>query len=338
MKNFRKILILTLLFFTGFFVSAKDASFTGEDYDIKLCYNDTAFPGQAIFVRMKITQNQKKSSKSRTEKNLQKAELNQTTAKLNLFIDDKLVDNSNFYVLPESSSKNSISFLTGIPLSSWWTENSKYYLLVKFNYLGLKEYEFKLPFELLHKDFINETIPLNDSNTNIKTDTSPKRMEQIKKLNEILETINPNEIYQTKAFVPPTTATRRTSFFADRRLYAYSNGKSSTSLHYGIDYGIPTGSEVLTCANGKVVLAENRISTGWSVVVEHLPGLYSLYYHMDSLNVKKDDFVKEGQILGLSGSTGLATGPHLHWEMRLNMSAVDPDFFTNDFTFENQLN
>ncbi|MEE0353111.1 MAG: M23 family metallopeptidase, partial [Treponema sp.] len=74
-------------------------------------------------------------------------------------------------------------------------------------------------------------------------------------------------------------------------------------------------------------------TTGWSVVIEHLPGLYSLYYHMSQLKVKEGDIVKPGQVIGFSGSTGLATGPHLHWEMRLNMEAVNPDFFTGDFAF-----
>ena len=55
-------------------------------------------------------------------------------------------------------------------------------------------------------------------------------------------------------------------------------------------------------------MAEDRISTGWSVVVEHLPGLYSLYYHMSELSVKEGDMVTQGQLLGKSGATGLATG------------------------------
>ena len=77
-------------------------------------------------------------------------------------------------------------------------------------------------------------------------------------------------------------------------------------------------------------MAENRISTGWSVVIEHLPGVYSLYYHMDSLTVEKGDMVKRGTLIGYSGATGLATGPHLHWEVRVNGNAVNPDFFVSD--------
>jgi murein DD-endopeptidase MepM/ murein hydrolase activator NlpD len=83
-------------------------------------------------------------------------------------------------------------------------------------------------------------------------------------------------------------------------------------------------------------MAENRISTGYSIVIEHLPGLYSLYYHLSKMDVKEGDMVKKGQLIGLSGSTGLATGPHLHWEMRLNGEAVRPEFFLSNFTFSEE--
>ncbi len=52
------------------------------------------------------------------------------------------------------------------------------------------------------------------------------------------------------------------------------------------------------------------------------------------MNVKESDIVEQGALIGKSGSTGLATGPHLHWEIRLNGEAVRPEFFLNDFTFE----
>ena len=75
------------------------------------------------------------------------------------------------------------------------------------------------------------------------------------------------------------------------------------------------------------MLAESRISTGWSVVVEHLPGVYSLYYHLDSLAASEGEAVRAGTLIGRSGSTGLSTGPHLHWEFRVNGEAVSPDWF-----------
>lgn len=306
---------------------ARDAVFTGEDYDIKLSYNDTAFPGDAVFVRMRFLQANKRSK-------VTKEQLSSTTATLELYSGDKMLDKSSFYILGDGTNKNTLTMLTGIPLSSWWKDDGRYSLKVSYNLYGTTPMEFTLPFGIKNKEFVSETIPLDESNTSIKTDTSPRRMAQIERLNGILGTVNAKSVYQTSPFVPPTAATRRTSFFADRRVYTYTNGKSSTSLHYGIDYGVPTGSPVTSCAAGKVVLAEDRISTGLSVVIEHLPGLYSLYYHMSEMKVKEGESVKAGDLIGLSGATGLATGPHLHWEMRLNMSAVSPDFFTGDFTFE----
>ncbi|MDE5614344.1 MAG: M23 family metallopeptidase, partial [Treponemataceae bacterium] len=71
----------------------------------------------------------------------------------------------------------------------------------------------------------------------------------------------------------------------------------------------------------------------WSICIEPLPGLYSLYYHLDKLLVETGQMVTQGDLIGLSGATGLATGPHLHWEIRLNTEAVSPDFFVGDFTF-----
>ncbi len=328
MKRIRNFIccLLALAAFAAGTAAAKDALFEGEDYSISVRYNDKPSPGDAVFARMVISQNGRQSKKI-------KLGLDKTSATLELYMGEKLLDKSDFYLLENDSSRSSVTFLTGIPLSSWWNSDNSYSLKVTYKLTTGRTYDFSLPFALSYKKFVEETIPLDTKNTEIRTDTSPKRMGQIEKLNGILATVNKDHIYQTRAYSAPTPATRRTSFFADRRIYAYSNGKSSTSLHYGIDYGVPTGSDVTSCAAGKVVLAEDRVTTGWSVVIEHLPGLYSLYYHMSELKVKEGDVVKEGQLIGKSGATGLATGPHLHWEMRLNMAAVNPDFFTDDFTF-----
>ena len=129
----------------------------------------------------------------------------------------------------------------------------------------------------------------------------------------------------------PVTSTRRTSFFGDRRLFKYQTGKSDTSEHYGIDFGVPTGTEVFSACDGIVVMAEDRYSTGVTVIVEAAPGLYSLFYHLDSYQVKEGQRVSKGQLLAYSGQTGLATGPHLHWEIRLYSVPVNPDFFVEKF-------
>ena len=321
MKKMVLTVVVALAFALGF---SREAFYNGDEYSISLHYNDKACPGDAVFVRMSFQQSKKPKAPKR--------DFQAAQAALELVVEGKTARSATFYALPKGP-KNSRTLLAGVPLSTWWTENTQCSIKILYSLEEGRKMEFELPFALEPKEFVSEAIELDEGNTQIKTDTSAKRMEQIKKLNTILQTTEPDAVWQLTPFVPPTEETRRTSFFADRREYRYTSGSSSTSLHYGIDYGVPEGSIVTSCADGLVVLAETRVSTGWSVVVEHLPGLYSLYYHMSELNVKEGDKVKRGQLLGLSGSTGLATGPHLHWEMRLLGEAVNPDFFTGDFTF-----
>jgi hypothetical protein len=302
---------------------AKEAVFNGDNYTIALDYNETAHPGDAVFVRMTITRAKKAGASG------------ETSARLTLDADTS----TDFYPVTPRSGKNaaSVTMLAGLPFSTW-QKTGQYTLTIRYTPFGSEPMTFTLPLTVVKKTFISETVPLDEANTGIRTDTSPKRTAQIEKLNNIFFARHKDAVFQQGAFKPPTTATRRTGFYGDRRVYAYSNGKSSTSVHFGIDYGVPTGTTVYSCAAGKVLMAEDRISTGWSVVIEHLPGLYSVYYHMDSLSVKEGDTVKMGAKIGASGATGLATGPHLHWEMRLGGVAVDPDFFTGDFSFFDKAN
>ncbi|MDR1786488.1 MAG: M23 family metallopeptidase [Spirochaetaceae bacterium] len=305
---------------------AKEALFSGDQYSIQVEYNDAVAPGDAVFVRMIISRPKKL------------AQAKQEPCKGTLSLEGKSAD---FFEVPPRQGKKSNSdiyaeLLACLPLPSDRRKPGETELTVAYSAFGADSRRFTLPLVIQKKDFLSETIPLNETNTAIRTDTSPKRLAQIDALNAIFSTTRADAVFQQGPFSPPTDATRRTAFFGDRRVYVYANGKSSTSEHYGIDYGVPRGTPVHASGAGRVVMAEDRITTGWSVVIEHLPGLYSLYYHMDSIAVKVNQTVKMGDEIGKSGATGLATGPHLHWEMRLNSVAVNPDFFTGDFAFFNK--
>ena len=313
----KKIFIYLLCFFISWnlsFAEPATAVYTGEDYSIYVTYSESVQPGDPLCVRLDFT----------PSKTTRKEPDGLTQAVL-LFGEKRKTD---FFVLDGKNDKNdSLSLCGMIPLSTY-QETGTHDITIMYSAYGREFMKFTLPISIEPKEFISETLELDNRNTSIKTDTSSTRMRQIDKLNEILYTINTDSVFQKEPFEAPTTATRRTSFFGDRRIYSYVTGGSSTSLHYGIDYGMPTGSEVTACGAGRVVMAEDRISSGLSIVVEHMPGLYSLYYHLDSFNVRVGQMVETGDLIGLSGATGLATGPHLHWEVRLNGEAVNPDFFT----------
>jgi hypothetical protein len=177
-----------------------------------------------------------------------------------------------------------------------------------------------------NRDFVSEEIALNQANTNLRTLPDPQKTAESEYLSALLFRTG-TDIYAAGPFIPPVSSTRRTSFFGDRRVYRYANGSTGTSIHAGVDYGVPAGTAVWACAAGRVVLARPRIVTGNSVVIEHFPGVYSLYYHLDKIQVKEGTLVDAGTPLGESGSTGLATGPHLHWEIRVSGENTDPDAF-----------
>ena len=75
---------------------------------------------------------------------------------------------------------------------------------------------------------------------------------------------------------------------------------------------------------GKVVLTGDFFFTGRTVILDHGGGIQSMYFHLDRIQVQKDQSVKKDQILGTVGSSGRATGPHLHWGVRINGARINP--------------
>ncbi len=108
--------------------------------------------------------------------------------------------------------------------------------------------------------------------------------------------------------------------FGSERLF----NKEHKSRHSGRDYPVSVGSAVKAVADGTVVLAADHFFAGNSVYVDHGDGLVSMYFHLSSIAVKQGDEIKRGQTLGKVGSTGRATGPHLHIGLRWQGKRIDP--------------
>jgi murein DD-endopeptidase MepM/ murein hydrolase activator NlpD len=178
---------------------------------------------------------------------------------------------------------------------------------------------------VLEDAFADETIPLNKALTDIRAKPDPRKTEQSRELYALLTTTNPDVWYHGEALALPLAGARRTSSYGDRRTYRYANGSTAKAIHFGLDLAAPTGTPVAAAGGGKVVFAGDRIVTGLTVVLEHLPGVYTLYYHLNDLAVAEGDVVEQGTPLGGVGSTGLATGPHLHWEVRVSGVPVKPE-------------
>lgn len=105
-------------------------------------------------------------------------------------------------------------------------------------------------------------------------------------------------------------------------------------MHKGLDFSAPTGTKVYATGDAVVKRVKNRRwGYGKHIVLDHGYGYATLYGHLSRTNVRVGQKVKRGQLIGLVGSTGKSTGPHLHYEVHKNGSAVNPvGYFYNDLT------
>lgn len=121
-------------------------------------------------------------------------------------------------------------------------------------------------------------------------------------------------------FAPPIEGVT-TSGFGDARRYEQGG---PVSYHYGLDLAVPQGTPVHATNAGVVVVAgAYPIKGGW-VAIDHGAGLMSYYFHMSEVRAAVGQRVDRGDVIGLVGTTGLSTGPHLHWEMRVRGVASSP--------------
>lgn len=103
--------------------------------------------------------------------------------------------------------------------------------------------------------------------------------------------------------------------------------------HYGVDLGLRTGDPIKVMFDGKVRIAKRSGAYGNLVVIRHDNGLETYYAHLSKINVEPNQDVKAGEILGLGGSTGRSTGPHLHLEIRYLGAAINPEKVIDFKTF-----
>lgn len=141
-----------------------------------------------------------------------------------------------------------------------------------------------------------------------------------KKAEEAGETYTPKSIGDIYFSWPCPSSSRITSYFGDRE----SPTEGASTNHKGIDIGASSGSAVLAAAKGEVVISTYSTSAGNYIMLSHGGGIYSVYMHMQSMNVSVGEEVSGGQQIGTVGSTGYSTGPHLHFGIRVNGSYVNP--------------
>jgi murein DD-endopeptidase MepM/ murein hydrolase activator NlpD len=188
------------------------------------------------------------------------------------------------------------------------------------------------------KKFRESNIQLNDKELQkvvgeLDPEGSGSLIDRFVKINREMRRVNAQTIYDLRTntekrilwsgpFIPVKGA--RESYFADRRSYFYNGRKVDEQVHLGYDLAQTTNMPVKAANSGKVIYADRLGIYGNCVIIDHGYSLESLYGHMSRIGVKVGDMVQKEQQIGISGSTGMAFGDHVHFSMLIAGYQVDP--------------
>ncbi len=147
---------------------------------------------------------------------------------------------------------------------------------------------------------------------------------ELKMLNGIFAGRTPEQYWSGPFSMPLNGQIRITSYFATRRCYNCPDGSTPTTYHGGMDMAASIGTPVRAPADGKVVFAGALSDRGNTIILDHGLGVYSLMGHNSKLIATVGQMVRKGDVISLSGNSGLSTGPHLHWELHVSGPPVEP--------------
>lgn len=183
-----------------------------------------------------------------------------------------------------------------------------------------KEGEYKLSktFTVNSKSFKTQYLEVADDISN-QTRTQEANKEYAEYVKSARNITSSEKLWEGN-FIMPVDGILTTDFAEIR----YVNDEETSSRHSGIDLAAPKGTNIKASNTGKVVLARYMQLTGNTIVIDHGFGLFTTYYHLDTMDVAAGVDVKKGDIIGTVGSTGFSTGPHLHFTFSIHNNYVNP--------------
>jgi murein DD-endopeptidase MepM/ murein hydrolase activator NlpD len=170
------------------------------------------------------------------------------------------------------------------------------------------------------RDFPVQRLTLPTPMVDLDPETERRAIAEGNVLRTLYRTITPQRLWRG-SFARPVAGNGPGTGFGSRRII---NGQPRAP-HGGMDYAAPRGTPVVSVNDGRVALVADYFFPGRLVVVDHGLGLYTLYFHLDEARVEIGERVGRGQPLGTVGSTGRATGPHLHFGVQIGAARIDPE-------------
>ena len=185
--------------------------------------------------------------------------------------------------------------------------------------LAGKQIKENINIQVLKKKYPEQQLKVDPKFVELSKDDLARHQAERKIVNAVIAKRSPTRHWQLPMLRPVPGAI--SSLFGVQRMF---NGVPRSS-HKGLDLRAAEGDPIIACADGTVVLAGDHFFSGNVVYIDHGLGVFTVYCHMSKINVSEGDFVKAGDLVGLIGSTGRVTGPHLHLSAIVLSTSVDPD-------------
>ena len=169
------------------------------------------------------------------------------------------------------------------------------------------------------RDFPVQRLTLPTAMVDLDPETERRAVSEGERLRTLYRTITPERLWHGR-WTKPVASPEPGGGFGSRRVI---NGQPRAP-HTGLDFAAPRGTPVVAANAGRVALLGDYFFPGRLVALDHGLGLYTLYFHLDTLAVGDGERVERGQVIGTVGSTGRATGPHLHFGAQVGLARVNP--------------
>jgi len=175
-----------------------------------------------------------------------------------------------------------------------------------------------IPFEIVSGKYRTDTLKVDPKRVNPSKEDAARAKREQQEVMRIYATGSMSRLWEGPFRLPIESDI--TSPFGNRRVF----NDQLKSYHNGIDFRAQNGTPAFAANSGTVRLAKNLFYSGNVVLIDHGTGIFTIYAHLNKINVVADRQIEKGQLVGFTGASGRVSGPHLHWGMRVSGARISP--------------
>jgi murein DD-endopeptidase MepM/ murein hydrolase activator NlpD len=176
----------------------------------------------------------------------------------------------------------------------------------------------QIPFDVVGGKYKTDVLKVDSRRVNPNKKDSQRAQREHQEVKHIYASASKERLWAGSFQLPAENEI--SSQFGNRRVF---NGKLK-SYHNGLDFRSPKGTPAYSANSGIVRMAKNLFYSGNAVILDHGTGIFTIYAHLSAIKTAAGRRVAKGQLIGLTGATGRVSGPHLHWGIKINGTAVNP--------------